>query len=584
MTNEYVLATNDDGDLAVRTVSATEASGITDTQNVITRTEDGKLAIRTVGGGGDQHNLGYYATQAALEEAHPTAEAGDWAIVGATDTVWIWDDDNSEWVDSDQKGQVTSVNNQTGDVTLTASSIGAVPNTSTDATSIYVYNDTGTGTSKANNFIVTSADFSLSNYSYGNIVLTMTNTLANLNIGSVSEATCVGRNIKVRSHATVFGSSSEAGNRGVAVGYSTKAGAYCIGIGFSARAEGNNCIQLNAGTSGAQNNDANTFKVANDNGNYEIMSADGTIPADRLTHAINKYSTMPTASASNEGWIVQFTGTTDSTYTHGHLYECVSDGADPATYSWTRVDVQPAPSGLPDQTGQSGKFLTTDGTDASWSDKPLVNSTTANNSLQIKRATDNHIISGQLSTSINTTYYNNPTTTHIAIGSSYYPTSPGSDSVAIGGVATGSYSTCIGPSGKASGTQSITIGAINYGATATRAIQIGDGTNSDANTFKVANANGNFEIMSADGTVPTDRLTKVNTTATLAVADWSSNTQTVTVSGVKADSVVFVSPAPASASDYASAGILCTAQAADSLTFTCTTTPTNAITVNVVCM
>lgn len=52
MTNEYVLATNDDGDLAVRTVSATEASGITDTQNVITRTEDGKLAIRTVGSGG----------------------------------------------------------------------------------------------------------------------------------------------------------------------------------------------------------------------------------------------------------------------------------------------------------------------------------------------------------------------------------------------------------------------------------------------------------------------------------------------------------------------------------------------------
>lgn len=81
-----------------------------------------------------------------------------------------------------------------------------------------------------------------------------------------------------------------------------------------------------------------------------------------------------------------------------------------------------------------------------------------------------------------------------------------------------------------------------------------------------------------------DAVIGVNTTATLAVADWSSNTQTVSVSGVKADSVVFVSPAPASASDYASAGILCTAQAANSLTFTCTTTPTNAITVNVVCM
>jgi hypothetical protein len=93
-----------------------------------------------------------------------------------------------------------------------------------------------------------------------------------------------------------------------------------------------------------------------------------------------------------------------------------------------------------------------------------------------------------------------------------------------------------------------------------------------------------YDLLNIDGTIPTARLTKVNTTATLAVADWSSNTQTVTVSGVKADSVVFVSPAPASASDYASAGILCTAQATDSLTFTCTTTPTNAITVNVVCM
>lgn len=70
----------------------------------------------------------------------------------------------------------------------------------------------------------------------------------------------------------------------------------------------------------------------------------------------------------------------------------------------------------------------------------------------------------------------------------------------------------------------------------------------------------------------------------LTVAGWSSNTQTVTVSGVKADNVVFVGPAPASASDYASAGIVCTAQATDSLTFTCTTVPANAITVNVVIM
>lgn len=330
MTNEYVLATNDDGDLAVRTVSATEASGITDTQNVITRTEDGKLAIRTVGsGGGDQHNLGYFETQTALEEAHPTAEAGDWAIVGSTDTVWIWDSDNNQWVDSDQKGQVTSVNGQTGDVTIGANDV------------------------------------------------------------------------------------------------------------------------------------------------------------------------------------------------------------------------------LPSQTGQSGKFLTTDGTDASWSDKPLVNNATSG--------------SYRLAVGDGSQANQNSAT---AIGAQAKANSNGSVAVGFSAVAQGNYSTALG-------------GSTN----AQRAIQLGvGGSNSDANTFKVANANGNFEIMSADGTVPTARLTKVNTTATLAVADWSSSTQTVTVSGVKADSVVFVSPAPASASDYASAGILCTSQSADSLTFSCTQTPSAAIVVNIVCM
>lgn len=161
------------------------------------------------GGGGDQHNLGWYATQSALEEAHPTATAGDWAIVGATDTVWIWDTDTSAWKDSDQKGQVTSVNNKTGAVVLDASDVDAIP----------------------------------------------------------------------------------------------------------------------------------------------------------------QYSTMPTATAEMAENIVQFTGTTDANYTNGYFYKCVSDGQTPATYSWTRVDVQPAPvipDPLPSQTGNAGKFLTTNGTEASW--------------------------------------------------------------------------------------------------------------------------------------------------------------------------------------------------------------------------
>lgn len=71
-------------------------------------------------------------------------------------------------------------------------------------------------------------------------------------------------------------------------------------------------------------------------------------------------------------------------------------------------------------------------------------------------------------------------------------------------------------------------------------------------------------------------------TATLAAASWADDAQTVSVTGVTATNTVFVAPAPASASDYATGGVLCTTQATGSLTFTCTTTPTNDITVNIV--
>lgn len=83
-------------------------------------------------------------------------------------------------------------------------------------------------------------------------------------------------------------------------------------------------------------------------------------------NAAPQYSSIPTASADNLGDIVQFAGTTDANYTNGYFYKCVSDGQEPATYSWSQVSVQPTPSGLPDQTGNAGKVLTTDGTDASW--------------------------------------------------------------------------------------------------------------------------------------------------------------------------------------------------------------------------
>ena len=71
------------------------------------------------------------------------------------------------------------------------------------------------------------------------------------------------------------------------------------------------------------------------------------------------------------------------------------------------------------------------------------------------------------------------------------------------------------------------------------------------------------------------------TTATLSTT-WSSNQQSVTVSGVTTSNTVIVTPAPASYNMYCECGVYCSAQAANSLTFTCDEVPTSSLTVNIV--
>lgn len=322
------------------------------------------------GGGSDPHNLGYYADLTALQTARPTGTDGDFAILGSTDTIWVWDSGTSAWKDTDTKGQVTSVNGQTGDVVLDL---------------------------------------------------------------------------------------------------------------------------------------------------------------------------------------------------------------------------------LPSQTGQSGKFLTTDGTDASWSDKPLVNTATQPGSGAVGILAN---VTGYEALGIKTN--KGAGTRSIAIGNGSETQSGTESEMAIGRTAKayGSYACAIGNQANAYGAN---CHAIGYNATAGDyqyystygAWQFGSGTNREAGTvcFALTTSNDyqhwtNYKLLDSDGTIPKERLTNVVTTPStapvLAVADWSSNTQTITVTGVTATNTVFVAPAPASAADYAAAGILCTAQAANSLTFTCTTVPTNAITLSVV--
>lgn len=128
MPSDSKFTRDENGNIAVRVVTNDEST--TQSDSMFTHDENGNIAVRVVygeGGGVESHNKGYYETAQALAEAYPSASAGDYAIVGATDTVWVWDTTTSAWKDSDTKGEVTSVNSQTGAVVLTASDVGALP-------------------------------------------------------------------------------------------------------------------------------------------------------------------------------------------------------------------------------------------------------------------------------------------------------------------------------------------------------------------------------------------------------------------------------------------------------------------------
>ena len=322
-----------------------------------------------------------------------------------------------------------------------------------------------------------------------------------------------------------------------------------LAIGTGAVVNANYAIQLGnrygSGTNQKHtNSDANTFKVGNSNGNFEIMSADGTIPADRLPNSINKYSTMPTAASGNLGWIVQYTGTTDANYTHGYIYECVSDGGNPATYSWTAVQVQAGGSSLPSQTGKTGQVLTTDGTNASWTTKALKNVASHSES----------IIVGPSANVTTTDGGQNAVLGEYAILASTSvrgATIVGSGKEG-GEVLAGWYSTAIGNKAQAGGateaTQSNAIAIGSYAkANSLGSIQLGYGTNNDANTLKVGqqinNQWQNYELLSAGGTIPTDRFTTTPSSA-------GSYVPTITVDGQGAVTRSWATPSGGASMSY----------------------------------
>ena len=296
----------------------------------------------------------------------------------------------------------------------------------------------------------------------------------------------------------------------------------------------------------------------------EAAIQSGTITSDMLSVTTDgpdylpQIATLPTASVSYLGQIYQYTGVTNSTYTNGYFYKCVSDGASTPTYTWTAINVQA--DGGSSYTAGSGIDITSgviSATSPTVIESGVSSGVTDSHSIFGGTVTDNYSMAIGPGASASDEY-------DIAIGryastggeysvalgqgasaSSHYTTAVGAGaaasykSTAVGRscVASGTYSTAIGWNCSASGNYSIQLGGAQYGA-----------TNSVANTIKYANVNGNFEIISADGTIPTDRFTTTpsadgNYVPTLSISSgtatrsWTSIASSVSSSSTNAETV-----------------------------------------------
>jgi hypothetical protein len=107
---------------------------------------------------------------------------------------------------------------------------------------------------------------------------------------------------------------------------------------------------------------------------------------------------------------------------------------------------------------------------------------------------------------------------------------------------------------------------------------------SDTATAADVAAGKTFHLASgalATGTASGGSVTYTTQAVSIPASAWSGTTATVSASAVNASSDVIIAPAPASIAAWAAAGVYCSAQGAGTLTFTCTTAPTVALTANV---
>lgn len=122
-------------------------------------------------------------------------------------------------------------------------------------------------------------------------------------------------------------------------------------------------------------------------------------------------------------------------------------------------------------------------------------------------------------------------------------------------------------------------------STSSYTFQVYNGENgTGTGTVKAASYNGNvYSSVDSSGTLALNNIQAqhASLSVTIATSDWSNKTCTKTASGVTASNTVIVSPASASFEAYGEAQVRATAQGTNQITFTCTDTPSSALTVNI---
>ena len=159
-----------------------------------------------------------------------------------------------------------------------------------------------------------------------------------------------------------------------------------------------------------------------------------------------QYNIMPTASLNYWNYIVQYVGPTNQNYTNGYFYKCVSDGQNPATYSWEVISVQT--QGTPFYLGNTTDYTAQNPLDISVLEPGLYafNVTSTNDSIYVNGKVNNISFTGSLNVGTNDSSYNSnyiaylkittkistciPTTSGIGVGVIYYNTTrPSSETI-----------------------------------------------------------------------------------------------------------------------------------------------------------